>query len=133
MAQVSMEATVADSVTANDRRRSGREAFVVRVTYSTIDELFSEFTRDINQGGLFIETDRPQLAGTEVSMSFALPGSVDLVETTGRVVRVSDGTGQEPAGMGIEFDPLNRATSFGINQLIRSMRTGFDASSENAS
>ena len=67
MAQVSMEATVADSVTANDRRRSDREAFVVRVTYSTIDELFSEFTRDINQGGLFIETDRPQLAGTEVN------------------------------------------------------------------
>ena len=133
MAQVSMEATVAGSAAETERRRSEREAFVVRVTYSTIDELFSEFTRDINEGGLFIETDRPQPAGTGVSRSFALPGSADLVETTGRVVRVSDGTHQEPAGMGIEFDPLDRSASFCINRLIRSMRTGFVAPSENAS
>ena len=44
-----------------DRRRSARAELTVRIDYSTVDEIFSEFTRDINEGGLFIETEKPRL------------------------------------------------------------------------
>ena len=35
-----------------ERRRFGRSDLLVQVEYSTVDEIFSEFTRDINEGGL---------------------------------------------------------------------------------
>lgn len=132
MAQVSMEEAVGSPSEESDRRRSERQAFVVRVAYATIDELFSEFSRDINEGGLFIETEQPRAAGTEVSMCFTLPGSDQVVETRGRVVRVSDGTAEEPAGMGIEFDRLNRDASGAVDRLVRSMRAGVAASHADA-
>ena len=49
---------------AEERRRFDRTALVVRVEYSTVDDLFSEFTHDINEGGVFIETSDPQPIGT---------------------------------------------------------------------
>jgi len=124
MSQVNVERVEVGELPKPDRRRFDREQFVVRVAYATVDELFSDFTRDINEGGLFIASDRPKPPGTEVAMRFTLPGSERVVETSGRVVRVSDGEGAEPAGMGIEFDPLTPEVSSGVDQLIRSMRTG---------
>ncbi len=107
----------------HDRRRTDRTDLIVRVDYSTVDELFSEFTRDINEGGLFIETEKPKLIGTEVTMRFNLPGSRDGVETIGRVVRISSGDEFSPPGMGIEFDELTDADRARINDLIRALRS----------
>ena len=64
-----------------DRRRAERAELIVRVDYATVDEIFSEFTRDINEGGLFIETEKPQPTGTEVTMQFSLPGSEETLST----------------------------------------------------
>src|SRR6056297_1850264 len=79
-----------------ERRRASRASITVRIDYATVDEMFSEFTRDINEGGLFIETEKPHQPGTEVSMQFHLPGSQEVLQTLGRVVRVSTG-GSSPA------------------------------------
>ena len=109
---------------AQERRRSERTAFLVRVDYSTVDELFSEFTRDINEGGLFIETDRPHETGTTVSMQFNLPGGEEPIQTTGTVVHVTKGEDGNPPGMGIEFDELSPEAHGRIDDLIRALRTG---------
>jgi uncharacterized protein (TIGR02266 family) len=120
MSRVSVEyQTIEDEV---ERRRSERTELIVRVDYSTVDELFSEFTSDINDGGLFIETENPRPAGTEVAMRFSLPGRDEAVETVGRVVRVITGDDAGPAGMGIEFEALSDESSRAINELIRSLR-----------
>lgn len=111
-----------DSSDEPERRRSHRTDLIVRIDYATVDELFSEFTRDINEGGLFIETEKPKLIGTEVTMRFNLPGSGDGVETIGRVVRISSGDEFSPPGMGIEFDELTDADRSRINELIRALR-----------
>jgi uncharacterized protein (TIGR02266 family) len=128
MAKVSIEATEeAGGFVAGaeiDRRRSKRTELLVRVDYATIDEIFSEFTRDINEGGLFIETEKPRPPGTEVSMHFNLPGSTEALTTVGRVVRVSTGDDCSPAGMGIEFENLSDAARARINEIIRGLRTG---------
>jgi uncharacterized protein (TIGR02266 family) len=120
MSRVSVEyQTIEDEV---ERRRSERTELIVRVDYSTVDELFSEFTSDINEGGLFIETESPRPAGTEVALRFSLPGRDEAVETVGRVVRVVTGEDAGPAGMGIEFEALSDESSRAINELIRSLR-----------
>jgi type IV pilus assembly protein PilZ len=117
------DAAGADDAETRERRRSRRADLIVRVDYATVDELFSEFTRDINEGGLFIETEKPRSIGTEVTMRFNLPGSEDGIETVGRVVRISSGDELSPPGMGIEFDDLTDEDRTRINALIRSLRS----------
>ena len=109
MSKISLDGAASSAVASssanasNERRRTNRSGLTGRIDYATVDEIFSEFTRDINEGGLFIETEKPHLPGTEVAMQFHLPGSDDVVETVGRVVRVSGGGAGAPPGMGIEF------------------------------
>lgn len=124
MPKVSLEVDEGvESTREIERRRSERARLIVRVNYATVDELFSEFTRDINEGGLFIETEKPQPTGTEVAMHFGLPGSDESLRTVGRVVRVSSGDESTPPGMGIVFDDLSDEDRQKINALIRSLRT----------
>jgi uncharacterized protein (TIGR02266 family) len=106
-----------------DRRRANRSSLTVRIDYATVDEIFSDFTRDINEGGLFIETEKPHLPGTEVSMQFHLPGSDEVVETVGRVVRVSGGGTDAAPGMGIEFDELHPEDRKKIDRIVRALRS----------
>jgi uncharacterized protein (TIGR02266 family) len=110
-------------MTDDDRRRGGRAGVTVRIDYATVDEMFSEFTRDINAGGLFIETEKPHQAGTEVTMQFHLPGSQEILRTIGRVVRVSGGDVGTPAGMGIEFDELTSDDRAKIDLIVRALRS----------
>ncbi len=114
----------ATDAAADERRRFGRSDLLVRVEYSTVDEIFSEFTRDINEGGLFIETEKPRPTGTEVAMRFNLPGNGEPLQTIGRVVWVRSASDQSPAGMGIEFDELSSEDRDRINTMIRSLRNG---------
>ena len=121
MSKVSVQTAMSEE--GAERRRTERAELIVRVDYSTVDELFSEFTRDINQGGLFIETEKPRPPGTEVSLHFNLPGSDRTVQTTGTVIRVSDGSDGSTAGMGIEFEELPPDARQHINQVIRALRS----------
>jgi uncharacterized protein (TIGR02266 family) len=125
MASVSLESNEVDSSDADaddDRRRARRAGVTVRIAYATVDEMFSEFTRDINEGGLFIETEKPHPPGTEVSMQFHLPGSNEVLSTVGRVVRVSSGDVGMPPGMGIEFDELTADDRIKIDEIVRALR-----------
>ena len=107
-----------------ERRRSERVELVVRVDYKTVDELFSEFARNINEGGLFVETDTPPEAGSVVALQFQIPGSTEPIQVMGRVVRVSQGDAQENPGMGIEFENLDTQSRDLINDLVRNLRVG---------
>jgi type IV pilus assembly protein PilZ len=122
MSKVSLE--YSDEAAAAERRRSIRADLIVRVDYATVDEMFSEFTRDINEGGLFIETEKPRPVGTDVTLHFNLPGSDEMVITVGRVVRHSPGGGNAPPGMGIEFDELSSDDRVKIDSIIRALRIG---------
>ena len=106
-----------------ERRRSERADVLVRVDYQTVDEIFSDFARNINEGGMFVETDQPAAVGTQVSLQFRIPGSDQPVVSTGTVVRVSDDTSAGSPGMGIEFDQLDERSRRLINDLVRSLRS----------
>ena len=105
-----------------DRRKTARVDLVVRVDYQTVDELFSEFARNINEGGLFVETETPKPVGTSVSLQFQVPGSDEPIQTIGLVVRITPGSVGEPPGMGIEFDGLDQTARERIDSLVRKLR-----------
>ena len=107
----------------NERRKSERADLVVRVTYQTVDELFTEFACNINEGGIFIETDTPEHLGSSVALQFNLPSSQEPIEVVGIVVRISDGSApNDPPGMGIEFGDLNAGAREKIDDLVRRLR-----------
>lgn len=105
-----------------ERRKTSREDLTVRVEYATVDELFSDFARNINEGGIFVESDDPQALGTEVGLQFRLPGSEEPIEARGLVVHVSDGSQDGMRGMGIEFGELDAETRLRVNDLVRALR-----------
>ena len=106
-----------------DRRRSQRERAEIRVQYESVDELFTEFTRDINEGGVFVATESPLSLDEPVELSFQLPGGVESIHVTGRVVRVQ--TKEEgAAGMAVVFDALDARARCAIDSLVRSLRSG---------
>ncbi len=112
----------ADEQSGADRRRSDRVELVVRVDYKTVDELFSEFARNINEGGLFVETDTPPEVGSSVALQFQIPGSDEPIRVMGRVVRACENDPNEVPGMGIEFENLDAQSLDLINDLVRSLK-----------
>ena len=105
-----------------DRRKSERIPVILRVDYSTVDDFFSEFTANINEGGIFIETAEQHPADTTVALHFQLPGSEEPLQVTGRVVWNSPGEpGQQP-GIGIVFEDLDQRARERIDRLVRSLR-----------
>ena len=107
-----------------ERRRSDRVELVVRVDYKTVDELFSEFARNINEGGLFVETDTPPEVGSSVALQFQIPGSDEPIRVMGRVVRACENDPNEVPGMGIEFENLDAQSLDLINDLVRNLKIG---------
>ncbi|HEX9813358.1 MAG TPA: TIGR02266 family protein [Myxococcota bacterium] len=109
-----------------ERRNSPRADVVVRVNYQTVDSLFSEFARNINDGGLFVETDTPQPIGTSVELEFKLPGADRPIEVVGNVVRSIDADQAAPdgiPGMGIEFENLDSDVRQQVNEIIQKLRS----------
>ncbi len=111
-------------IVQSDRRRSPRECAEIRVQYESIDELFTEFTRDINEGGVFVATESPLSLDEPVEMSFQLPGGAESIHVTGRVVRVQTKVEDGVSGMAIEFDALDARARAAIDQLVRGLRSG---------
>ena len=107
-----------------ERRKTERTGLVVRIDYRTVDDLFSEFARNINEGGLFVESEAPHPTGTAVDLQFTLPGSEDPLQIRAHVVRASAGGAGEPRGMGLEFEHLDGAARQRINELVRGLRAG---------
>jgi uncharacterized protein (TIGR02266 family) len=106
----------------HDRRHSERHDLKIRVDYSAVDSFFSEFTSNINEGGMFVETETPAALDSQVQLQCRLPELERPVRLTGRVAWISDGKAGSPPGMGIEFQDLPEETRRTINELVRRLR-----------
>ena len=111
------------SKTDDDRRSSERTALKIPIDYSAVDSFFTEFTHNINEGGIFIETDSPAELETVVQLQFRVPGESEPLQVAGRVAWMSDGSGKSPTGMGIEFHELSAASRQRIDELVRRLRS----------
>jgi uncharacterized protein (TIGR02266 family) len=108
---------------AVERRRTDRAPVVVRIEYSTVDALFSDFTRNINEGGIFVETEESVPLDEKVDLKLRLPVSNELVHVQGRVVRVEPATATSAAGIAVEFGQLDARARELINAAVRRLRS----------
>ena len=109
--------------TQDDRRSSKRAPLKIPVDYSAVDSFFTEFSHNINEGGVFVETDAPAELDTVVQLQFRVPGEDEPIQVSGRVAWISDGKGQSPSGMGVEFQELGPEARERINALVRRLRS----------
>lgn len=109
-----------------ERRRSARMPLIIRVDYSTVDEVFADFTENINEGGMFIQTTKKHATGTPVRMEFTLPGASEPVQVTGKIVWVREAApgADGPPGVGVQFDALPNQTKDQINRIVLRLRSG---------
>jgi len=93
----------------------------VNIKLDDINSFVSEYTSDMSIGGMFIKTRMPRKVGTEVNISINLQDGQNLIEATGRVVRVvlpGDAyTGANP-GMAIEFTNLSQKSKVIIEKYL---------------
>lgn len=115
--------STAETRAAVERRRSLRAPVTVRIEYSTVDALFSDFTRNINEGGIFVETDEAIPLEEKVELKLRLPGSPEVVHAHGRVVRIEPASETSAAGIAIEFDQLDSDAREAINRAVRRLRS----------
>ena len=105
-----------------ERRVSPRAPVTVRVDYSTVDAMFSEFTRNINEGGLFIESEALLPLDELVQLQFQLPGVDDPFKVSGRVAWVREAGIDGPPGMGVEFENLDADARLRIDEIVQALR-----------
>jgi uncharacterized protein (TIGR02266 family) len=110
-----------------ERRRHSRPSLKIPVDYSSVDAFFSEFSQNINEGGMFIEMEEPPALETPVQLQFCLPGEPQPLRVQGRVAWVRErkpDAPEGPAGVGIEFQNLDQETRDTINRIVRQLRDG---------
>jgi uncharacterized protein (TIGR02266 family) len=81
-------------------------------------EFKSTRIEDISWGGVFVVMDPPAELGARVVLQFALSGESVALELWGKVVRRVKAREECPAGMGIQFDPLDDDTRSLIQRLV---------------
>ena len=108
---------------ANDRRRHERVPLKIPVDYSSVDAFFTEFSANINEGGMFVALDDAPDLGTLVQLQFALPGRAEPVHVEGRIAWKSDGKDGSPAGVGIEFQNISTDVRETINEVVRQLKS----------
>ena len=105
-----------------ERRLSARAAVTVRVDYATVDAMFSEFTQNINEGGLFIESETLLDLDEQVHLQFRLPGVDDPIKVNGRVAWIREAGPDGPPGMGVEFENLDADARLRIDEIVQELR-----------
>jgi len=96
-----------------ERRKYFRIKLITKVAMVQEDRFHYFYSRDLSVGGIFLETDQPYPAGSNLELEIPLPEITDKVHLKGKVVRVvpieERQKGNVP-GMGIQFVELDSWT-----------------------
>jgi Tfp pilus assembly protein PilZ len=86
-----------EDLQARDAREHSRKSCSIEVTYTTQDEVCTDFIKNISTGGLYIDTPAAFAAGEEITLTFAAPGQEGPIKVTGEIVW------NVPGGLGVRF------------------------------
>ncbi|MCS6799172.1 MAG: TIGR02266 family protein [Myxococcota bacterium] len=105
---------------APERRRAPRAAIQVDIGLHSESNFFTALSGDVSDGGIFVATHELLEPGSDVDVSFVLPGG-HHVTALGRVtwVRTPDPDGELPPGMGIRFARLEEDDRRAIEAFMR--------------
>lgn len=85
-------------------REKRRLPIRLQVTYGAIEGPATTVTKDINEEGVFLFTDKPLPETSQVHMLVAIPGRAQPLSLMGKVSHTILAQDEEPPGMGIVFD-----------------------------
>ena len=85
-------------------REKRRLPIRLQVTYGAVEGPASTFTKDINEEGLFLCTDRPLPETSQVHMLLTVPGKPEPLSLMGKVSHTVVQDDEETPGMGIVFE-----------------------------
>ena len=93
-------------------REKRRLPLRLSVTYGAIEGPATTFTKDINEEGVFLLTEKPLPETSQVHMLLTIPDRPQPLSLVGKVTHTILSNDDEPAGMGIifELDEGQRAT-----------------------
>lgn len=97
-----------DDATTTQRRAEQRESLEVDIGFASDTNFYSGFSGDLSDGGLFVATYSVLPVGTELLLSFVLPGGRQI-SAKGRVQWTSEphDDAELTPGMGVRFEELS--------------------------
>ncbi len=101
-------------------REKRRLPIKLQVTYGAVDGPATTYTKDINEQGIFLFTDRPLPETSQVHMLVSMPGRPQPLSLLGKVSHTIVAADDEPPGMGIVFD-LDDTTRNQLVELVRDL------------
>jgi uncharacterized protein (TIGR02266 family) len=101
-------------------REKRRLPIKLEVTYGAVDGPATTFTKDLNEEGVFLFTDKPLPETSQVHMLLTLPGRPQPLSLVGKVSHTIVAQDDEPPGMGIVFD-LDDAARDHLTAIVREL------------
>ena len=104
-------------------REKRRLPIRLQVTYGAVEGPADTFTKDINEEGLFLFTDKPLPETSQIHMLVAVPGQPQPLSLMGKVSHTILAEDDEPPGMGIvfELDDAQRAALIAVIRELEAM------------
>jgi Tfp pilus assembly protein PilZ len=100
----------------------------LQVTYGAVEGPATTTTKDINEEGVFLFTDKPLPETSQVHMLVQVPGKPQPLSLVGKVSHTILAHDEEPPGMGIVFD-LDDASREQLAQVIRELEDALEKGS----
>jgi type IV pilus assembly protein PilZ len=106
-------------VEPKERRKSPRVLLRALVDYESPDTYLYDYSTDLSEGGIFIETEKPLSEGTPLTLRFTLPDVDRVFELKARVAwRNEARIGKLRRGMGVQFETMDAADRKAITDYI---------------
>ena len=109
-------------------REKRRLPIRLQVTYGAVEGPASTTTKDINEEGLFLFTDKPLPETSQVHMLVSVPGKDQPLSLVGKVSHTILAHDEEPPGMGIVFD-LDDAQREQLQAVIKELEEALEQNS----
>ena len=101
-------------------REKRRLPIKLQVTYGAVEGPADTFTKDINEEGVFLFTDKPLPETSQVHMLVSVPGKQQPLSLVGKVSHTILAQDEEPPGMGVVFD-LDEAQREALQSVIKEL------------
>jgi Tfp pilus assembly protein PilZ len=107
-------------------REKRRLPLRLSVTYGAIEGPATTFTKDINEDGIFLFTDRPLPETSQIHMLVTVPGRPQPLSLVGKVTHTILAQDDEPPGMGIIFE-LDDVQRVSLGHIIKGLEEQMQA------
>ncbi len=101
-------------------REKRRLPIKLQVTYGAIEGPANTFTKDINEEGVFLFTDKPLPETSQVHMLVAVPGKSQPLSLVGKVSHIIPTGEDEAPGMGIVFE-MDEKQKAELNEVVKEL------------